>query len=60
METINTQFNASGGTYEVYVDCFNCDKRTKVVISRGQKINETPCPNCGCNALKVVSNIRWI
>ena len=53
MEKINTQFNASGGTYEVYVDCYNCDERNRVVISLGQKINETPCPNCGCNVLKL-------
>lgn len=39
--------------YSVYVDCWNCNDSevNEIKIPKGQKVEDTPCPNCGCNNL---------
>lgn len=42
-------------TYEIYVDCENCNKRNKIVVPQGSLIIEQDCPFCGCKTLKRAS-----
>lgn len=39
-------------TYEADILCTNCSYCGKVDIERGAKIEETPCPTCGCMTIQ--------
>jgi len=39
-------------TYKVDILCKNCGHCDEIDIDRGKQIEETPCPNCGCMAIK--------
>lgn len=54
MKKKNTITNTSSGSYEIYVDCENCDERNNIIISRGNLIIDVDCPNCGNKTLKRV------
>lgn len=45
-------------TYQVSVYCLNCNfgkysKDTKIEIKRGVGVDEFPCPECGCDSLRL-------
>lgn len=39
-------------TYFQEVYCSNCPFKGGVYILKGTKINDSPCPNCGCKELE--------
>ena len=50
-----TEQNDNKEEYEVEVKCLNCELgnygRQLIRIPKGQKVADTPCPNCGCTDL---------
>lgn len=55
---IETTMGTKIGTYNISnIKCLNCDwKKDRVFgeyikIPMGQTIDDTPCPNCGCNKI---------
>ena len=38
-------------TYDIYVECCNCNFHDRIDIKKGNRIDIVDCPNCGCDSL---------
>lgn len=43
------------GAYKVKAVCNNCEWEGEVEIQKGTRVEEQPCPQCGCAALMLNS-----
>jgi transcription elongation factor Elf1 len=39
-------------TYSTEFVCRNCDETGSIVLPKGTKLEDVPCPNCGCKTLE--------